>query len=214
MACAIRDERGLNANTATRIGNMFLSLISALEAIPSGMQYKVRDCGVFDPEMEYIHAFDEDEGAYVTDQVWHGGCCWQCTVYRSTAGLYPRYNNSEWACVIGSGNVTLTISSSEGDWFRAGADFTTTLVAEVKNAEMTLTEDEIGKDCVRWSRISDDEEGDTAWNLLHKQGTTGLSLPIDSRTDMPQDWDKAGKVAFRCIVTLPSGLSAEYEYSI
>lgn len=211
-AIQIRDEKGLSANTAKRIGDMILELIAALEAIPDGMRFVVRDLGVFDPEKVYIHGFSEEVGAYVTDQVWYGGCCWQCSVYRSTPGLYPRFNNSEWSCVLGSSNVTLEIFNAKSPFIPVGSHYQTTLVAQLKHAEMVLAEAEIGRLQIKWMRISDDPEADAAWNVMHGAGTNGLELEIDTNVDFPQDWWSQVKIGFKCVIQLPSGLEVGAEY--
>lgn len=213
-AIQIRDEKGISANTATRIGNMILELIAALEAMPDGMRFVVRDLGLFDPEKVYIHGFSEELGAYVTDQVWYGGCCWQCSVYKSTPGLYPRFNNSEWSCVLGAQNVTLDIVNEKSPFIAVGAHYQTVLKAYLRHAEMAITEDEIGRLNVRWMRMTANPEDDAVWNVMHPAGMSGMELEIDSEKDFPQNWWEQVKVGFKCIIKLPSGLevSAEYDF--
>ena len=74
--------------------------------------------------------------------------------------------------------MTMEIISSNGDSFRANTHWTTDLVAELWNAELKLTEAEIGRSNITWQRISNDLQGDIAWNLTHGSGTQGLTLSI------------------------------------
>ena len=163
--------------------------------------YTARDLSTWNAEKQYIHGYDEDAKGYYTDRVWWGGCFWQCAVDKATIGKEPRYNNADWACLLGSQNMMLDIYSTEGDAFPAGKDWTTQLVAEIWNADMQLTESEIGKDNIEWTRITGDDDADAAWNLKHKKGTVGLTLDINSLEDIGQ-WDAGSKVGFKCEITI------------
>lgn len=177
-------------------------------------QYTSRDCGTWDETRQYVHGFDETEQAYVTDHVWWKGCLFKATVAKPTVGREPRFNNTDWVCVFGAENVTVDVQSSKGDWFEAGSAFTTTLVANVKNAEMQLTEEEIGRANIRWERIFDEGTGDEAWNALHNEGRCGLSLLVNSATDIPAEWLPGTKVSFRCTIWMPDGKDYKGCYSI
>jgi len=177
-------------------------------------QYTARDRGQWKEDGIYIHGYDSTYKGYFSDRVWHGGCLWQCTVAQATVGQAPRFNNTEWVCLIGGENMTIDIISTAGDWFKAGTDWTTELVAWVWNAEMRITEEEIGRSHITWLRQSDDEGGDTAWNIKHPTGSVGLELPIDSTIDIPGTWTAGSRVGFLCIITLPDGSSYQSEYSI
>lgn len=177
-------------------------------------QYTARDKGQWKEDGVYIHGYDATAKGYFSDRVWHGGCLWQCAVSAATVGTPPRFNNTEWVCLIGGKNMSVDIYSTEGDWFRAGTDWTTDLIANVYNAEMRLTEEEIGKNHITWMRQSDDADGDTAWNIKHPSGSQGLTLTIDSTTDLPSTWSAGSRVGFICAVTFPDGETYSADYSI
>ena len=166
-------------------------------------QYTFRDRGLWDAETQYIHGYDEVEKTYITDRVWWGGCLWQAAVEKPDIGKEPRYNNADWVCLLGGQNMSFQIVSTEGDAFPAGKHWTTTLVAELYNAEMRITEDEIGLEHITWQRISEDTEGDIAWNIRHATGTTGLSIDIDSDADLPGQWTAGTSISFQCDIFLP-----------
>lgn len=179
--------------------------------------YTARDRGIWDKDTQYIHGYDEAEQGYYTDRVWWGGCLWQAAVEKPTVGKEPRYNNTDWICLIGGANMTMEIESSEGDQFRAGTRWTTVLTATVKNAEMVLTEEEIGKEHITWQRISNDAEGDVAWNIRHAAGTQGLTLAIDSAVDISGEWTAGSKVGFQCDIYIPEKkdtYKAQYSFTV
>lgn len=176
--------------------------------------YQVRDCGIWSKDNVYIHGYDETAKGYYQDSAWHGGCYWYCSAGKATKGLAPRINNTEWVCVIGGGNIIINIISSEGNFFNAAKQWTTNMVAHVYNAEMELTEAEIGVSNIYWERIGDGGDGDKAWNALHKAGVNGLTLPVDSTTDIPSDFLTTRKVGFKIYVTLPDGNSYNQVYNI
>lgn len=165
--------------------------------------YSPRDMGIWDSEHQYIRAYDETAKGYFVDRVWWGGCLWQAAVAKPTIGREPRYNNADWVCLLGGKNMTMEIWSTEGDGFAAGSSWTTTLIAELWNAEMQIAEAEIGRQNIVWQRISEDTDDDVAWNIQHAQGTVGLQLSINSESDVPQPWTKKSKVRFVCSVLLP-----------
>lgn len=165
--------------------------------------YSPRDLGTWDSEHQYIRGYDETARGYFVDRVWWGGCLWQAAVSKPTIGKEPRYNNADWVCLLGDKNMAMEIWSSEGDAFAAGSSWSTTLTAELWNAEMQITEAEIGRQNIVWQRISEDTAGDVAWNIQHAQGTVGLQLPVSSEADVPQPWSAKSKVSFVCSVLLP-----------
>lgn len=166
-------------------------------------KYTARDCGQWYATHQYIHGYDEVARGYFTDRVWWGGCLWQAAVALPTLGREPRYNNADWVCLIGGKNMSMEIISTNDDHFPAGKRWTTTLIAELWNAEMKLTEEEIGREHITWQRISEDTQGDIAWNILHATGTQGLQLDIDSEVDVSGEWNANSKVAFQCDIYIP-----------
>ena len=170
--------------------------------------YTPRDRGTWDEDTQYIRGYDSTAQGYFVDRVWWGGCLWQAAVSAPTVGREPRYNNADWACLLGGKNMAMEIWSTEGDAFAAGSIWSTTLVAELWNAEMQITQAEIGLQNIVWQRISEDTAGDTAWNIQHAQGTVGLRLDISSAADVPQPWTARSKVSFVCSVLLPEAGNA------
>lgn len=164
--------------------------------------YTARDMGAWDPTVQYIHGYDSVAQGYFTDRVWHGGCYWQAAVSLPSVGVEPRYNNADWACLLGGANMQLDILSTDGDFFRGGTVWSTVLVASLWNAEMRILEEEVGRENIRWTRESSDAEGDQAWNLRHPAGSTGFRLAINSDTDIPGNWSSLSEVSFRCTVMI------------
>lgn len=177
-------------------------------------QYQSRDCGTWDAARQYLHGYDTQAKGYFSDHVWWMGCLWKAAVAAPTVGREPRFNNADWACVIGARNIVMDTKSTEGDWFLEGTKFATTLVTSVMHAEMLLTEQEIGRANIRWERTWDGGDGDAAWNALHREGSCGLSLPVNAATDVPGEWTAGAKVGFTCFVTMPDGYTYNSGYSI
>ena len=128
-----------------------------------------------------------------------------------------KYNNPDWACLLGGSNMTMEIISTAGDTFPAGKPWQTTLVASLWNAEMLLTEAEIGRNHISWQRISDDVQGDIAWNIQHATGTQGLRLDVDSTVDYPGVWQAGSQICFQCDIFIPEQnetYSSEYSVTI
>lgn len=176
-------------------------------------EYTNRDCGTWNPKRKYIRGYDETAKGYYADHVWWGGCYWMCAV-DSCTNSEPRFNNTDWVCKTGGANMNVKIHSSEGDAFRAHTDWTTDLIAVVMNAEMELQEDEIGLANIVWTRESDDDTADAAWNAQHKAGTDGLTLHVDSKVDIPGEWKAGVKIGFRCTVSFPDHDPYEGLYTI
>ena len=110
--------------------------------------------------------------------------------------------------------MSVDIVSSKGDFFEANTDWTTDLVATVWNAEMQLTEAEVQQGHITWTRISDDADGDAAWNNRHQTDTIGLTLAIDSTRDLPSEWKAGSTVGYRCVIEFVDGQTAAAEYTI
>ena len=90
-------------------------------------------------------------------------------------------------------------------------------MASLWNAEMLLTEAEIGRNHISWQRISDDVQGDIAWNIQHATGTQGLRLDVDSTVDYPWVWQVGAQISFRCDIFIPEQnetYSSEYSVTI
>lgn len=178
-------------------------------------RYEVRDQGYWNSGTQYIHGYDEQAKGYFQDRVWYGGCLWSCVAEKATVGLAPRWNNTEWVCLVGGQNMSMEIWSTKGDWFRAGTKWETELEASLYNAEMLLTEEEIGLSYIYWTRSSTDTAGDKAWNAKHGKGVDGFTLSVSSERDLPANWTGNSQVAFTCTVEIPDGdtYSAGYQIS-
>lgn len=178
-------------------------------------QYIARDKGQWSADETYIKGYDSVARGYYADRVWHGGCYWQCAV-DSSKGSEPMYGNTDWVCLIGGGNMTVDVESSEGDFFRTGTDWETDLEATVWNAEMQLEEDFLKKMSVQvnWQRQSADSDGDEAWNAMHPTGNDWLTLHVSSKTDLPSSWTKGSKVGYKCTVIFPDGAAYSGSYTI
>ena len=166
-------------------------------------EYTARDCGTWQPDRQYIHGYDDVAKGYFSDRVWWGGCLWQAAVALPTIGREPRYNNADWVCLMGGMNMSMDIVSSAGDYFHAGKPWQTTLVASLWNAEMQISEAEIGRSNITWQRMSGDVQSDIAWNIQHAAGTQGLQLALDSTVDVPFPWEAGCEVSFQCDIYLP-----------
>lgn len=177
-------------------------------------EYKQRDRGYWSSGETYIRGYDDVAKGYYQDRVWYGGCLWQCVVPQATVGLPPRWNNTEWVCLVGGENMSMDIVSTMGDFFRAGSRWETELQASLYNAEMLLSEVEIGRECIYWTRESGETTADEAWNARHGRGKDGFRLRVSSETDLPSSWGPGSQVAFICTVEIPEGETYSVGYSI
>jgi hypothetical protein len=121
-------------------------------------------------------------------------------VAKATIGKEPRWNNTEWVCVVGDVNYTLTIESSAGNFLRYGREYTT-LTATLRHGSKDITADAWQ---IAWTRESGLDEEDTIWAIAH-QGA-GMSVTLTPE-DMPSNWYETRKVVFRCTITLLEGSS-------
>lgn len=174
--------------------------------------YQARDCGQWNASRKYIRGWDATAECYCKDRVWWKGCYWECSV-DECSGSEPRYGNTNWTCLLGGSNMSVYITSSAGNFFRAGTDWTTTLTAWVYNAEMQLKADELEGCTITWLRESDDSDGDTAWNAQH-ESFHELSLPIDSKKDLPSVWVSGSVVGYKVVIVFPDGSSYDKDYTI
>ncbi len=174
--------------------------------------YQARDCGQWNASRKYIKGWDDTAKGYYKDRVWWKGCYWECSV-DECSGSEPRYGNTNWTCLIGGSNMSISIVSSAGNFFRAGTDWTTTLVATVWNAEMQLKAEELTGCTVTWLRESDDADGDAAWNAQHERFHE-LSLNVDSKVDLPSVWEAGSMVGYKVVVVFPDGSNYDQDYTI
>ena len=176
-------------------------------------QYIARDKGQWSASERYIKGYDEVARGFYTDRVWHGGCYWQCAVDECT-GSEPRYGNTDWVCLIGGENMDVDIQSSAGDFFRAGSVWETDLTATVWNAELQIKDELLAKMQVNWQRISEDLDGDKAWNAKHPTSMGNLQIHISSKVDISSEWGAGSKVGFKCTVIFPDGTPYDGNYTV
>lgn len=161
-------------------------------------EYELVDVGPWLPTGEYIRDYSEELKKYVQHQVWYGSCCWRCVVEAATVGVAPRWNNTQWVCVVGDSNFSLAITSSKGRFFYFGREYTT-LGFILKHGDTDISVDAWQ---VEWSRESGLPEEDTLWNIEHS--SCGSTVEITPE-DMPSNWYDTRKVVFRCTVWLKDG---------
>ncbi len=160
--------------------------------------YTILDTGLWNATTQYIRGYDEATQCYVQHQVWWSDCCWRCLVPMATIGKEPAWNNTEWVCVVGDSNFTLSIESSAGNFLRYGKEYTT-LTATLRHGSKDITTDVWQ---ISWTRESGLAEEDAIWAIEH-QGS-GMSLDLTPE-DMPSNWYETRKVTFRCTIQLLDG---------
>lgn len=160
--------------------------------------YEVVDLGLWDSTARYIRGYDEAAHKYVQHQVWWKSCCWRCMAAAATVGVAPRWNNTQWVCIVGDSNFTLVITSSRGRFFRYGQEYTT-LGFVLKHGEMDISVD---ASQVEWTRESGLASEDQLWNIEH--ATASATLDITPQ-DMPSNWHDTKQVSFRCTLALRDG---------
>ncbi len=164
--------------------------------------YNVVDRGLWNATATYVKGYDKEAACYVQHQVWWADCCWRCLVPTATVGKEPRWNNTEWVCVVGDTNYTLSIASSVGNFLRYGREYTT-LTATLRHGAKDITADAYR---VSWSRESGLDDEDTVWAATHPHSDMTLDLTPE---DMPSNWRDERRVAFRCTILLLDGDTSE-----
>lgn len=162
--------------------------------------YEVVDLGQWSASAQYIRGLDTDASRYVQHQVWYGNCCWRCAADKSTIGKAPRWNNTEWVCVVGDSNFRLEIASSAGYMFRYGRENTTLSF----NLYHGSTDISVDASSVAWTRESGLAEEDKSWAILHKDDAKTCVI---TPSDMPSNWKTTRSVLFRCTVSIKDGKS-------
>ncbi len=164
--------------------------------------YEIVDVGRWDPAASYIKGKDPDSGRYIQHQAWHAGCCWRCVVPAATVGLEPRYNNLEWACIVGDSSFTLAVTSSNGRFFRFGQECTQ-LGFVLRHGEMDISVD---ASQVEWTRESGLPGEDLLWNIEHSSSFMTVDI---TPADMPSNWHEARQVVFRVKVSILDGAAPQ-----
>lgn len=170
--------------------------------------YTVVDTGPWDDKTQYIHDMS-DSGDYITNQCWHGSCAWQCAAVKATIGVAPRWNNTQWVCVSGVGNVKLNIVSSAGVVFRKNG-VKTTLYGQLIHGTMDITDD-VSSALWIWTRESTLADEDVAWNAKYSGGAKYINI---TDVDLPSNWATVKKVIFRLTVHYTNGQTAEKTFAI
>jgi hypothetical protein len=173
--------------------------------------YEIVDLGLWSATQEYIRGYSEEQGSYIQHQCWYKSCCWRCIVDKAQTGVAPRWNNTDWVCVVGDSNYSLDIQSSKGHFFRIGKEYTT-LSYLLKHGDMDISADAWQ---VQWTRESGLDDEDLLWNKEHADCAETCDI---TPSDMPSNWYTQRSVIFRCTVYLKDGadeteLTAEFNIS-
>ena len=160
--------------------------------------FEIVDLGLWDAATKYIRGKEADSNRYIQHQVWYKSCAWRCVADEATVGLPPRWNNTQWVCVMGDANYTLSITSSRGRFFRVGQEYTT-LGFILKHGEEDISVDAWQ---VEWTRESGIPDEDLLWNAEHSDSAVTVDI---TPNDMPTNWHEVRKVVFRCTVYLKVG---------
>lgn len=160
--------------------------------------YEIVDLGPWDANTQYIKGKDPDSQRYIQHQTWYKSCGWRCATDKATVGVPPRWNNTQWICVSGDGNYTLSITSSRGRFFRIGQEYTT-LGFVLQHGDEDISVDAWQ---VEWTRESGLPDEDLLWNAEHADNVSKVEI---TPLDMPSNWREVRKVVFRCTVFLKDG---------
>lgn len=110
--------------------------------------------------------------------------------------------------------MDVDIQSTAGDFFESYTEWETDLVTTVWNAEMQIKDELLATMQVNWQRISQDTDGDKAWNAKHPTSQGNLTLHVSSKTDISGEWGKGAKVAFKCTIIFPDGTPYNGNYTV
>jgi hypothetical protein len=159
--------------------------------------YDVIDAGAWDATTQYIRGKDA-AGKYIVHQVWYKSCLWRCAATMATVGTAPRWNNTQWVCIVGADNYTLSIISSRGRFLRIGQEYTQ-LSYTLLQGNMDISADAAR---VEWTRESNLPAEDALWNIEHAAAGTDIDI---TPADMPSNWYEVRRVTFRVKVALREG---------
>ena len=160
--------------------------------------YEIVDLGIWEPRGIYIRGYSEEQNKYIQHQIWYKSCCWRCVSDAATVGLPPRWNNTQWVCIVGDSNFKLEITSTKGRFFRFGQEYTQ-LGFILTHGGMDISVD---ASQVEWTRESDLLEEDLLWNIEHAENANTVDI---TPLDMPTNWYEAKKVVFRCKISIRDG---------
>ena len=167
--------------------------------------YEDIDCGLWDSNRQYINGYNDVSKRYVREGVWHESSYWRCTAAQSTIGVPPRFNNTEWTCLVGDKNYTIEILNPD-KLVRVTA-VAATLSVVVRHGTMDITSDVV---LWEWTRSSGLPAEDNLWAIERKASESVLTI---TNADMASNWLDTRKVSFRVQATIIPGvapLTAEY----
>ena len=167
--------------------------------------YEDIDCGLWDSNRQYINGYNDVSKRYVREGVWHESSYWRCTAAQSTIGVPPRFNNTEWTCLVGDKNYTIEILNPD-KLVRVTA-VAATLSVVVRHGTMDITSDVV---LWEWTRSSGLPAEDNLWAIERKASESVLAI---TNADMASNWLDTRKVSFRVQATIIPGvapLTAEY----
>ena len=148
-----------------------------------------KDRGAWEPGKEYT---DGRSYPYEGDDVWHLDCRWRCIVESTTQE--PKWNATDWVMVSGNEKLSLELYSDGGFVYRPNSSFTANITAKVfmGNEEITTFIDDSDW---KWTRETNNINGDNAWNVNHAGNTNKLTITGDDMEDL-SDYTKFICTAF------------------
>lgn len=169
-------------------------------------EYQDVDRGLWLAEGSYINGYNSETKRYERHQAWHESCLWRCVINAATIGLEPRFNNTEWTCILGDKNFSIEIQNTNK--LVRLTDVTATLNVVVRHGTMDVTGDVISWE---WTRSSGLPAEDNLWAIERQTDESVLQI---TNADMASNWLNIRKVSFQVRVTLLPGtdpLTAAYE---
>ena len=137
-----------------------------------------KDRGKWEQGKEYT---DGRSYPYEGDDVWHLDCRWRCIVESTTQE--PKWNATDWVMVSGNEKLSLELYSDGGFVYRPNTSFKINIEAKVfmGNEDITVfIEDSDWK----WTRETNNINGDNAWNVNHAGNTNKLTITGDDMEDL------------------------------
>ena len=148
-----------------------------------------KDRGKWEQGKEYT---DGRSYPYEGDDVWHLDCRWRCIVESTTQE--PKWNATDWVMVSGNEKLSLELYSDGGFVYRPNSSFTANITAKVfmGNEDITAFIDDLDW---KWTRETNNINGDNAWNVNHTGNTNKLTITQEDMEDL-SDYTKFICTAF------------------
>ena len=137
-----------------------------------------KDRGKWEQGREYT---DGRSYPYEGDDVWHLDCRWRCIVESTTQE--PSWNATDWAMVSGNEKLSLELYSDGGNIYRPNTSFKINLEAKVFMGNEDITAFIENADW-KWTRETNNINGDNAWNEKHAGTTHQLTITQDDMEDL------------------------------